>query len=569
MHENMYENKPWLKLYPSDVPHRLDIPLKTVNTAFDEAVTRFGMDKTSIIFYGRRITNAELKDQIDRFAGALYRLGIRKGDRIVLFLVNCPQMVIAFMAALKLGAIVSPMNPSYVAPEIKYRLEDTGAETIICLDLLYGVVEKTGKMIKNIILTSIDEYLPPSNERTDQRVLPAVYDKMQPPSQAILNRNNVYQFQELIDKNDPVPPPIAIDPMEDIAVLPYTGGTTGMPKGVMLTHHYLMAALLQDAAFWPEFKDGEEILAGYMPFFHIAGLCQMMLKSLVVGYTNVIISNPDLDDLLAAIEKYGLTFFAGSPGILEAIMQKDIIDDINWKRLKAILVGSDILKLETIQKWESRTGTSINVAWGLTEFTAATTTLRKFGLKEGSIGVPEPNIVAAIVELGTTKFLPFGQVGEILLSGPNMMKGYWNHPEETAEAIVNISGKKWFRTGDLARMDEYGQLFFAGRAKYMIKHKGYAIYPPEIETVIRSHPDVSDVAVIGIPNPVTGEDPVAVVVPSLNRKENISDIELLKFCKENLAHIKLPTTIVFVNELPKTSVGKVDRATMINMVIKS
>jgi len=555
-------SKPWSKLYPDGVQAEMDISLKTIPEAFDEAVEKWGKEKINIIFYGKRISLGELKDQIDRFATALWSLGVRKGDRIVVYLPNCPQMVITVMGALKIGAIVSPMNPAYVVPEVKHRLEDTGAKTVVCLNLLYDRVEKTGIPLNNIILTGIDEYLPMPIEQLGKNLLPPVYSKMATPTSETYNKKGIYRFQDLLEKYPANPPAVDIDPKEDIAILPYTGGTTGLPKGVMITNHYIMAAIEQDAAFCSFLDDGKEVVPGYMPFFHIAGLIQMMFRSIIKGYTNAIFANPDLDEILSGMSEYGITYFAGSPAMLEALLSHPQTDSVDWKSLKALLIGSDVLHDETASKWEKRTGTKLKIAWGLTEFTAATTTPMK-GHKSGSIGIPQPNITAAIVDPDGTEFLPLGEVGEILLSGTPIMKGFWNNPEETKKAIVDIGGQSWFRTGDLANMDQDGYLFFYGRNKYMIKHKGYGIFPPELEQVLLTHPAIREAVVVGVPNPKTGEDIKAVLVLKEGIKEPPPEQDILDFCRENLAHIKVPKYIEFRDGLPRTQVGKIDRQGLI------
>jgi len=555
---SFYLSKPWLKFYPEGVPAEVEIPQKSIIEAFDESIEKWGKGRVSTIFYGRKITYGELKDQSDRFATALWELGVRKGDRIALYLVNCPQFVIALLGALRIGATVVPISPVYVSPEVRYQIEDSGSSTIVCLDLLYDKVERANVHLKNIILTSVSEYLPTFKKMLGKSVLRGVYQKMALPSPKIYEREGIYRFQDLIKKYEPRPPKVDINPQEDIAVLPYTGGTTGNPKGVMITHHYVMASRAQIAAFENHKKEGQETLIAYMPFYHIAGLGETIMASLIYGYTMVIFSTPDLDAIINAVEDYGATYFVGSPALYEALRDFEKTDRVDWKRLKSIDSGADVLLEDTAMGWQRRTGTVIIDHWGMTEFTAAMANPRHRP-KLGSIGVPVPNVKAAVVHPDSTEFLPPGEIGELIVTGAHMMKGYWNRPEETREVFVEIDGERWLKTGDLVKMDDEGYFYFYDRKKDMIKYKGYSVFAREIEEVLTSHPKIKDAAVIGVPNPKVGQDIKAVIVLESEARGRVSEEEILKYCEERLAHYKVPKIIEFRGEIPKTDVGKVSR----------
>lgn len=561
--QNIYLKKPWATSYPKEVPVNVDVPPISIPDAFDETVKRWGKEKTSIIFYGERVSYGFLKEQVDTFATALWDLGVRKGDRVIIYLVNSPQSVIAILGALKIGAIVSPMSPAYVVPEVKQRLDDTGANTIICQDVLYNRVKQTGVLLKNIIVTSIDEYLPQRREKLAQKVLPSIYDDMTSPPLSVFESDGVYSFQGLLKKYLPNPPTVELDAKNDIAILPYTGGTTGIPKGAMLTHYNVMAVVTQDAAFCHYLDDGKEVVLAFQPFSHIAGLIMRMLRPIILGYTNVILSNPNLDDILSSINDYGVTYFSGGPSVYKAILGHDKMDTIDWKKFKAAGAGNDIFPTKTAQQWIERTGKTPLESWGMTEFGIATSVPMKTS-KKGSIGIPQPNVTAAIFSVETGKSLPFDEVGEVYLSGPPMMKGYWNQPDETDRAIVEIDGVRWFKTGDLARMDHDGYLFFYGRNKFLIKHKGYGIFPPEIEAVLTSHLVVSEAAVVGIPNSHTGENVHAVLVLQEGFESQRFEQDILDHCRQNLTHVKVPTSVEFRNSLPKTQIGKVDRKRLVD-----
>lgn len=563
--KRVYLDKPWLKLYPPELPHQIEIPNKSVPQAFDEAAEKW-KDRTAIIFYGSKIKYKELKDLVDRLATALYNLGVRKGDIVALHMLNCPQYVIAFLAAARVGATITSISPVYVTPEVKHQLEDSGAQTLIGQDLLFDIVQQTDVKLKNIILTSIDEYLPGLTKAVGKSIIRSMYQKMSIPSIEIYDREGIYRFQDIVKKNPPKPPAVEFNPREDLLALPYTGGTTALPKAAMLTHsnsisNDIQSNAFQSARFGPGKRlnqDGKEVFAGYAPFYHIMGISGIIL-SVLHGQTMVIFTTPDVDDIFASIVRDGITQFGGAPTIYVMLKDYEKTNRIDWKRMTMIRSGADALHADTATEWEKRTGTQIDDVYGLSE-TSPIMCMSPIGRgKIGSFGIPVPNVEVAIIDPESTKFAPLGEVGEIIVKGPSVFKGYWKRPEETENCFVEIDGEKWFRTGDLGTMDEEGYFYFYDRKRDRIKYKGYSVFAREIEEVLKAHPQIKDAGVIGVPDTKVGENVKAVIVLEREARGKLSEEDILKYCEERMAHYKCPRIIEFRGEVPKTDVGKVSR----------
>ena len=550
-----YDEKPWLKFYPEGVPATVEIPERSLPDVFDEVAGKYS-GRAAMIFYGNKISFGKLREEVDRFATALHELGIRKGDKIALYLLNSPQYVIAYFGALKVGAILTPISPVYTSIEVKHQVEDSEAESIVCQDFLYDNVERSGVGFKNVILTSVAEYLPLSKKLAGKSIL-GRYGQMEVPSPQFIESRGFHQFQKLIKKYPPTPPKVEINAREDIAVLPYTGGTTGLPKGAVLTHYNLLACGLQVQAFWPTIEEGKEVIPALLPFYHIYGQVVVMINGLVLGSTLLLFTTPDLDEVLSSMERYGATAFYSVPTAYQFLKDYDKTSRFNWKGLKAITSGADTLHESTVKDWERRTGAKIIEGYGLTECSAVSHVNPLGRPKVGSFGVPLPNVGAAIVDYETGEYVPPGEVGELLIEGPNIMKGYWKRPEDTRESLVERDGKTWFRTGDLVRMDEEGYFFFYDRKKDMIKYKGYSVFAREIEEVLHQHPQVKAAGVLGVPDPTMGQLIKAIVVLQAEARGKVSEEEIVKYCEENLAHYKVPKIVEFRGELPKTDVGKV------------
>jgi long-chain acyl-CoA synthetase len=554
-----YEARPWLKFYLKDVPADVPIPEKSVIELFDESTDKW-KDKTALIFYGRKMSYKELRDHTDRLATALADLGVKKGERLALLLLNSPQFIIAYFAALKAGATVTAISPVYVSPEIKHQLLDSGAKYLICQDILFDHVDKADVKLDKVVLTSITEYLPAMKKFLGSSVLRAVYQKMSAPSPELFKREGFYSMPELIAKYPAKPPTLKFDINEDLVTLPYTGGTTGLPKGAMITHRNLVAAQHLGSVYWGNIvQPGKEVILAYLPFYHIYGQSVVMLGGISQGYTLVIFTTPDLDDILNAIESNKATLFYSVPSLYEALRDYARTDRVNWKRMKVLVSGADALLEDTAKGWEKRTGTKIHEGWGMTE-TSSVGILSPYGRpKVGSFGIPLPNTVAGIAAPDKDEFLPVGETGEMVVKGPQIMKGYWKKPEETENMFMKVDGERWLRTGDLARMDEEGYFFFYDRKRDMIKYKGLAVFAREVEEVLCSHPQVKEAGVIGVPDPEVGERVKAIVVLETEARGKIAETDIIKYCEENLAHYKVPKIVEFRGEVPKTDVGKVSR----------
>ncbi|MDY7036644.1 MAG: AMP-binding protein [Thermodesulfobacteriota bacterium] len=556
--KSIYEQQPWLNTYHEGCPAKIQIPEISVRQAFEETTEKW-KHKIAMIYYGKKITYQELREKVDRLATALSDLGIHKGDRVALLLLNCPEHVIAFYALVRIGAIIVPLSPVYVSVEIKHQLEDSGTESIICQDMLYSKVEKTEVKFKNVILSNITESMPKIKKFMGKSVLKGVYQKMAAPSPDILMQENFYWLQELIKEYPPDPPEVDVDVKKDIITLPYTSGTTGPPKGVMITNYNIIANEAQYHAFYQFFDDGKETIISYMPFNHAAGQFMCLLSGIMRGYTLVVITNPDLSVILNYIRKYNVTIFMGAPTIYESLKEHEKTDRVDWKKLKLVLSAADALHSVTSTDWKNRTGVSIYEGYGMTELTCISHMTPLDKIKPGSVGVPLPNILAAVLDPDKDEYMPAGELGEIVVSAPQSTIGYWKNPEATKDCESIINGIRWWRTGDLGKMDEDGYFYYYDRKRDLIKYKGLRVYAREVEEVLKTHPQIKEVGLIGVPDIKVGENVKAYVVCETEARGNLSEQDIIDYCQGKLSHYKIPKIVEFVGEIPKTDVGKVSR----------
>ena len=549
----------WKRHYTDDAPGSLQYPRMAIDEMLRNASHNYPKNP-ALIFGGNRISYQELDNLVDKFTSALFKLGIRKGDRVALFLPNCPQMVIAFYSIFRLGAIAVPANPMYQEREIAYQIDNSGAETLIALDLLYPKVSALKDQInlKHIVITSIKDYLPPLKKM--------LYPLFQVRGNQKIKRGGgkeIYEFKDLITGSTADPPPSNILP-EDTAILQYSGGTTGVSKGAELTHSNIVSNTLQAYGWYYIIKKGEEVILSILPMFHTYGIAVCMNLSILTGSCAVLIPRFVPKDVLKAIQDYRVTFFPGIPGIYAALNYYKSISKWDISSVNYCVSGSAPLPITVMEEFEKLTGGVILEGYGLTEaspITHSNPVHRE--RKAGSIGLPLADTDCKIVDIEDgKKEVPLGETGELCIKGPQVMKGYWNMPSETALTLKD----GWLHTGDIARMDEDGYFYIIDRKKDMIISEGFNIYPNEIDELILTHPKVLDAAAVGVPDRLRGEKVILYVV--LKEGESALGEEIMGFCKERLAKYKVPKKVEFRKELPKTPVGKVLRRVLREEAVK-
>ncbi|MCG8401196.1 MAG: long-chain fatty acid--CoA ligase [Firmicutes bacterium] len=545
----------WLKNYPEDIPTQIDIPDVPLFD-FMEQAARKHPSQTAIIFMGLKMTYSQLKDSTDRFATALHSMGVTKGDRVAIMLPNCPQAVIAYFAVIRLGAVAVMTNPLYMERELSHQLRDSQAETIIFLDALHSKVLKVvpNTNVKNIIVTGIKDYLPfPLCCLYPIKAKKQGMDLNVPPDEKIL------KFKDLIKNNSPAPPRVEIDSEKDLALLQYTGGTTGLSKGAMLTHKNLVANALQVKAWFPDCQEAEERMLCVLPFFHVFGMTVAMNLTISISSTMILVPRFEIDTVLKQINKHKPTLFPGAPTMYVAVISHPDVKKYNISSIKVCISGAAPLPVEVQEKFEAMTGGKLVEGYGLTESSPVTHCNPIYGKRlAGSIGQPLPNTNMKVMDsdLGTQE-MSMGEVGELCIQGPQVMKGYWNMPEETAKTLRD----GWLYTGDMARISEDGFTYIVDRKKDMVIAGGYNIYPREVEEVLYEHPKVKEAVVAGVPDAYHGEALKAYCV--LKEGETATDKDIMEFCKQNLAKYKVPRVVEFRDELPKTMVGKILRRVLV------
>ncbi len=548
--------KVWLKNYPEEIPHSLELPEVPLCQFLTDSYNA-SPNKVAIHFMGKDLTFKEVYESAVKFANYLRSLGVEKGDRVAILLPNCPQAVIAYFGTMYVGGVVVQTNPLYTERELQYQMADSGAKVILSMDILYPRVTKIMKETKleNVIVTGIKDYLPfPKN-----LVYPFIQKKQYGFSVKVEHSGFNHLFTEIMKTGSLEPIEIEnFDFENDLALLQYTGGTTGFPKGVMLTHKNLVANTKMSHAWLYKTKDGEEIVLGMLPFFHVYGMTTVLILSIMTRNKMVLIPKFDVDLALKTIDKQKPTLFPGAPTMYIGLLNHPDIQKYDLSSIKACLSGSAPLPVEIQEKFESLTGGKLVEGYGLTETSPVTHANFIWANRiSGSIGVPWPDTESVILRSGENEMLPPGEIGEIAVKGPQVMKGYWNRPEETA-ATFNDG---WFLTGDLGYMDENGYFYVVDRKKDMIIAGGFNIYPREVEEVLYEHEAIQECVVAGVPDPYRGETVKAYIV--LKEGKEVTEKELNEFCRQNLAAYKVPRFYEFRAELPKTAVGKILRRTLI------
>ncbi len=549
-------DKIWLKHYPKEIPEQLEYRNQPVQAYLSDAAKTFGQKK-AIHFMGKELTYEEVHTSALKFANYLRGLGVGKGDRVAIMLPNTPQSVISYYGILYAGGIVVQTNPLYMEREIEYQMQDSEAKIIITLDILYPRVVKVKNEtnLEHIIVTAIKDYLPfPKN-----LVYPFIQKKQYGLSVKVEHGGQVHLFTEIIKTSEPKELNVPFDFEEDLAILQYTGGTTGFPKGVMLSHKNLVSNASMSDAWLYKCKKGEEKILGILPFFHVFGMTAVMILSVMQGYKMILLPKFDAETTLKTIHKQKPTLFPGAPTIYIGLLNHPDLKKYDLSSVHSCISGSAPLPVEIQQQFEKVTGGKLVEGYGLTETSPVTHAnfLWDRPYVKGSIGVPWPDTDAAILSMETGEPMPPNEMGEIAVKGPQVMKGYWNKPDETEQTLKD----GWLLTGDLGYVNEDGYFFIVDRKKDMIIAGGFNIYPREIEEILYEHKDVQEVVVAGIPDPYRGETVKAYIV--LKENSSLSEKELDEFMRKHLAAYKVPRIYEFRKELPKTAVGKILRRALV------
>ncbi len=527
--------RPWLPYYEGYVDQHFHIPEVSLPQILQNAAIQFG-DLISITFYQMKWSFKQVYGISEHFAACLSQMGFAKGDRLAVMLPNTPHYIFSFFGALRLGGIITQVNPMYVEREIEYILNDSGAEHMVVYDALYHRVKSVQHRtpLKRLIVVSLGT------------------------SKIKLEEGDLF-FDEFMEAHSIPAPPVTIDPKEDVAVLQYTGGTTGVSKGVMLTHYNIAANIEQMYEFLlkniPDKPENKKVL-NVSPMFHILGLSCITLLSFRDGSNQIILPRFDMPEILETIKREQPFQFSGVPTMFVALNSVPDLEEYGFDSIRHFNSGGAAMPLEQLYKLENRTGRKLHEGYGLSEASPVTHFNPPFlERKAGSIGIPLPGTDAKVVSIADGQEVPCGEVGELIIKGPQVMKGYWNRPEDTAAVLKD----GWLYTGDLARMTEDGFFYIVDRKKDLIIASGYNIYPREIEEVLYQHPAVQEAVVIGIPDEYRGETVKAYIAPKAGAK--VSEQEIIDYCKTQLAAYKVPRFVEFRQQLPKSAVGKLLKRT--------
>jgi long-chain acyl-CoA synthetase len=511
-------------------------------------------DKTAVIYLGERFSFSRLQALSERFAGALIDLGIQKGDRVMIYIANCIQWIIAFLGVQKIGAVIVPVAPIYTSHELDYMIKDSGAETIICQDTNYcyakEVFADTG--LKRIIVTNLVDLLP-----FWKRYIGVLFDKI--PHGKIDRGEGVYAFKTLLG-HEPLKTQVNLDPRNDLAYILYTGGTTGFPKGVPGNHIGMVSYVndVTDDVAANHLKEGEDVYIAVNPLFHIMALGLFMALGLNKGNATVLMPVPQIDAILESIQRYHVRWFLGVPALYRMVLDNDRLDQYDLSSLRYCYCGGDVLPLEIFKRWQERFGIPIYQVYGSTEAGHVTYSRIDENPKPTTLGLPLKSRQCIVVDPETLEPVRSGDIGELLVTSPYTIKEYWNKPEETERAYVEIGGKIYYRMSDFVQQDDDGEFIYVERSADIIKHKAYRISASEVEAVLQDHPTVIGACVVGVPDERVGERVKAIVVLKEDAR-GVGGADLLQWCRDRLAPYKVPGYIEFRDMLPKSKVGKLLR----------
>ncbi len=539
----------WYKYWPAGVPKVTESP----RAPLMEYVTRYGLEnggRMALNFYGKKISYRELNRMIDSFAAFLAGSGVKKGDRVSIFMDNCPQFIISVCSAWKIGAVAVPANPLFNDHELAYELADCGAETIVLLDSMYPVLHPVKKKagVKNIIVTGYRDFLPidpelplPASLEVPRQFYPDTVEMS-----SVLNREGT-------------PPAVEIDMGRDLALINYTSGTTRIPMGAMITHSNMMANTVC-SALWTNITGGTHLAV--LPLFHVTGLVHSMNAPLYAGGTIVLLAKFDTGSVMKAIEKYRCTHWVSIAAMNIAVVNHPEVGNYDLTSLKTCSTGGAPVPRKILKRFEEITGSRLIVGYGLSETISQVTINPYEHPREGSVGIPVIGTDVKIIDLsGSGEEVPPGHPGELVVRGPQVMAGYWERPVQTAEVLKD----GWFHTGDVARMDEDGYIYILGRKKEMITVSGLGVFPSEVEDNLYQHPAIAEAAVVGRPDPVLGETVKAYVVLKREYEGLVSEADILAWVGEKLPPFQRPGEIEFMAELPRTGSGKILRRLLADM----
>jgi long-chain acyl-CoA synthetase len=522
-------------------------------TRFDQMCEKYP-DRPAIIYLGEKFTYARLRNLIDRFASALLDLGIGKGDKVMIYISNSIQWVITFFSIQKIGAIAVPVPPIYTSFEIEYMINDSGAETIVCLDTNFGYVKEIfpKTCLKRVIVTNLVDLLP-----LWKRAVGFLFDKI--PNGIVKKDEKVYFFKDLI-KQTPEKLNVEIDPWNDLSYILYTGGTTGFPKGVPGNHAGMTSYvrdIMEDVA-GGYIEEGKDTYIAINPLFHIMALGLFVAIGLNYGNSTIIMPVPQVDAILRVIEKYRIRWLLGVPALYRMILENDRLGQYDLSSLRYCYCGGDVLPIEVFKRWKEHLGIPIHQVYGSTEAGHVTYSRLNKDPELMSIGLPLRSRQCKVVDPDTLEPVPVGEIGELLVTSDYTIKNYWKKPEETSRSYVEIDGQIYYRMGDYVRQDEKGEIYYIERSADIIKYKAYRVSASEIEAVLQDHPTVIGACVVGVPDERVGERIKAMVVLKEDAR-GVDAPKLIKWCRERLAPYKIPQYIEFRDMLPKSKVGKLLR----------
>jgi len=538
------KNQYWKDYLPPGISLEIEIPEDISLVEIFEKGAKEYSDNIAMDYYGREFTFKEMDNLTRRFASVLLNLGLKKGDVVALWLPNCPHFSICYFATLSLGATLTAISPLFVAREMAYQIKDSGAKFLIMIDRFFPQYKRTKDELplEKVILVNVEGKTPDIPE--DDKII---------------------HFNTLMDQN---PEPIndfkiEINPKEHIAVIQYTGGTTGLPKGAMLTHYNIIANIYQMkqiSDYMREVYLKENFISlSVLPWYHIYGQTCELAQGPLFGSKGIIMATFDIPKILEVIQKHKPNLMLGVPTMFINLLNHPQSKNIDFTCLKYANVGAGALPNELFKAWQEKTGFAMGEGYGLSETSPTVTNSPPWARKKfGSCGHPVANTLVGIVN-ENLEFLPIGEAGELVVSGPQVMKGYHNRPEETKKVFFEAGGYRWLRTGDYAKLDEEGYIFLLDRIKDMIKYKGHSVYPREIEEILYEHPAILECGVVGVPDPVKGEEILAHIILKPEYKGKVTEQEIINWTKENMAAFKYPRIVKFVRSLPKSAVGKVLR----------